>query len=252
MKNISLYTLFILLIFGSCTPDEGSITDSDITLKFKSFYGSDLLVLGETYNYLDYEVRFDKFKYIISNIELIDENNALHALSDVELIDFKDSASEAVAAEGITFSYSGVPSGAYKAIRFDFGLGLEYLGKTPADYSSDEVLAQSELFWNSWGNYIIGKLEARFDANNDGNFLDETFQYHMGGDDAFRTVEAPIELNLLGDGLTELELSLDISDIVKLDNSLIDPAVYSETHTPENNWLIDELLDNIQTLFTAN
>lgn len=252
MKNIPLYTLFVMLIFASCTPDETSIPDSDINVKFKSFYGSNVLVLGKTYNYLDYQVNFDKFKYIISNVELIDENNNLHALSDVELIDFKDSSSEAEAAKGITFSYSGIPSGTYKAIRFDFGLGAEYLGKTPADYSSDEVLAQSELFWDSWGNYIIGKLEARFDANNDGNFLDETFQYHLGGDDAFRTVELPIELNLLGDGLTELELSLDISDIVKLDNSLIDPAVYSETHTPENNWLIDEVLDNIQTFFTAN
>ncbi|MDG1295653.1 MAG: hypothetical protein P8P48_00845 [Saprospiraceae bacterium] len=252
MKNISLYTLFIVLIFGACTPDESSMPDSDLTVKFKSFYGSELLVLGKTYNYLNYEVNFDKFKYIISNVELIDENNASHALSDVELIDFKDSSSEDEAAKGITFSYSGVPSGAYKAVRFDFGLGSEYLGKTPADYSSDEVLAQSELFWDSWGNYIIGKLEARFDSNNDGNFLDETFQYHLGGDDAFRTVEVPIELNLLGDGLTELVLSLDISDIVKLDNSLIDPAVYSETHSPEYNWLIDELLDNIQTLFTAN
>lgn len=244
--------MFFMLIFASCTPDETGMLDSDINVKFKSFYGSDLLVLGNTYNYLDYEVKFDKFKYIISNVALISENNTVHDLADVELIDFKDSSSESEAAKGIKFSYSGVPSGAYKAIRFDFGLGAEYLGKTPADYSSDEVLAQSELYWDSWGNYIIGKLEARFDANNDGNFLDETFQYHLGGDDAFRTTEVPIELNLFGDGLTELELSLDITDIVRLENNLIDPAVYSETHTPENNWLIDELLNNIQTVFTAN
>ena len=92
-------------------------------------------------------------------------------------------------------------------------------------------MAQSELYWASWGNYIITKLEARFDANEDGNFLDETFQYHLGGDEAFRSVEKSIDLSLILDGSSSLDLDIDIKDILTIDGALADPAEWSATHS---------------------
>jgi hypothetical protein len=245
--------LFVFVFLVGCSSDENVRLESDLQINFKSYFGSELLVLGEEYNYLNYKVKFDKFKYVLTNIELIDERNEVVQLTDVELIDFKNSSSADIAAEGITFDFENIPAGNYKAIRFDFGLNEDYLGLTPADFISDHILAQSELYWASWGNYIIAKLEARFDGDNDGNFSDATFQYHLGGDTAFRTVEKPLDLVLVGDGNTIVELTTNVRDIVKLaDGSPIDPAEYSQTHSSDNIWLIDVLLDNIESEFIEN
>lgn len=253
-KNIALITLVFAVFLSSCASDDTSVTplESDLTIKFKSLYGPNLLVLGDTYNYLDYEVQFDKFKFILTDLELVSDNNEVVSLSDVTLIDFKDAVNETEAAKGVSFDFSAIPTGNYKSIRFTIGLDSGYLGLTPADFSSNDILAQSELYWASWGNYIITKLEARFDANEDGNFLDETFQYHLGGDEAFRTVEKSIDLSLILDGSSSLDLDIDIKDILTIDSSLVDPAEWSATHSTSSVGFIADLLDNFVDAFENN
>lgn len=254
LKNIALITLVSVFFLAGCASDDTTVTplNSDLTINIKSFYGPNVLVLGNTYNYLDYEVQFDKFKFILSNLELISDNDEVVSLSDVTLIDFKDAVNETEAAKGVNFDFTAIPTGNYKTLRFTIGLDSSYLGLTPADFSSDDILAQSELYWASWGNYIIAKLEARFDENEDGNFLDETFQYHLGGDEAYRNVEKSIDLSLVVDGSSNLELDLDIKDILTLEGSLVDPAEWSATHSTSSVGFIADLLDNFVDAFENN
>ncbi len=236
VRNFALIILVSAVFLSGCASDDTSVTplESDLTIKFKSLFGPNVFVLGDTYNYLDYQVKFDKFKFILTDLELVSDNDEVVSLSDVSLIDFKNAVNETEAAKGVSFDYTAIPTGNYKSIRFTIGLNSNYLGLTPANFSSDDILAQSELYWASWGNYIITKLEARFDANEDGNFLDETFQYHLGGDEAYRSVEKSIDLSLIVDGSSNLELDIDVKDILTIDGALVDPAEWSATHSTES------------------
>lgn len=252
LKNI-FFLILVSVLFAACSQDEDQVSpESDMTLKFTSHFGPNLLVLGEVYNYLDYRAKFDKFKFILTNLELVSDGDEVVQLSDVELIDFKNAFTESEAAKGVVLDFDGIPTGTYKAIRFTIGLDTGYLGMTPGDFSSDDVLAQSEMYWASWGNYIITKLEARFDANNDDNFLDETFEYHLGGDPAYRTVEKNIDLTLIIDGSSVLELDVDVRDLLTLESALVDPAEYSGTHSLGSEVFIGDLLDSFKDAFENN
>ena len=246
--NIIL-ALSTIVVFSSCDPDEEDLRGG-VDLAFHSSYGNSYLVMDDSYSYGEHDIIFSELNFIFSELKLITEEGDEVALQSTGLIDFSDLSTIEAATEGVVLDFSDIPSGTYSAIQFDLGLGESYQGTSPGDYSSSDVLGNALHYWPGWQNYIITRLEARFDTNDDGLFIDESFQYHLGGDEAFRTVVLNKDFQILPGGETEIALNIDWRKVLFLDNDQIDPAEHSNTHTTDKAWLILELLDNMQQEIT--
>ena len=251
MNKIAVISMLSLIVgFTACSPDE-SVQTGEAQLSFKLEYGGNPLVVDAAYDYQSNSVRFSEFNFIYSNLKLLRADGSSIDLEEVGYLDFGDTNTEESAVNGLNKSFVDLPMGSYTGISFTYGLDDSYLNKTPADFSTDNVLSNAGLYWVAWGNYIICKLEARFESNGDGLYDDASFQYHLGGDTAYRTVTIDREFDLITDGITSIDLVLDLRKILLIDNELIDPFEFNNTHTSDMEWLISDLLDNVQTEFVA-
>lgn len=245
IKSSTFLLLSCLVVFSSCDPDVEDLKGG-VDLAFHSSYGNSYLVVDNPYTYGEYDVMFSELNFIFTELKITPKSGEVITLQSSGIIDFSDLNTIEKATEGIVLDFSDLPAGEYTSIQFDVGLGDNYAGTSPADYSTSDVLGDSYHYWPGWQNYIITRLEARFDSNADGQFTDESFQYHLGGDEAYRTIVLDNNFQILPGGRTTIDLNIDWREVLTLNDERIDPGVYSNTHTAAEEWLIVHLLDNME------
>jgi hypothetical protein len=189
MKNL-ISRLFFSLLIGislqivSCSKDDGG-GDPDpqpedkgsLQLDFDHKFGSNDLEFGVDYtNAAGEKMKFTMFKYFISNIKLVKEDNTEISIpGDVQyfLVDHSKTESR-------TILIKDVPAGTYKSIKFIIGVDslantLEVSARPPA---LDVAGNAAGMYWSWNSGYIFVKVEGTSPASPQS---DNTFKYHIGG-----------------------------------------------------------------------
>lgn len=189
MRNLFSKLIFSLLIgfslqIVSCSKDDDGgdpdpLPDDKGTLQldFDHKFGGDNLEFGVDYtNGAGERMKFSMFKYFISNIKLVKEDDTEIAIpGDVQyfLVDHSKTDSR-------TIVINDVPAGMYKSIRFIIGVDslantLEVTARPPAlDVSTNAA----GMYWSWNSGYVFVKVEGTSPSSTQ---TDKIFKYHIGG-----------------------------------------------------------------------
>jgi len=239
MKNIiTLLFISCILMAASCGKEKTEPIDTArINFAFKATFGGETLVLNQnTYDYNGNLVRFSKINFYIADLVAVNDDGETE-LSDIQFINLSESHnSEADAMQGSSITFSRVPVGVYKQLRFGIGVPADLNRTNPSDYSTTHPLGadNSGEYWEAWNSYIFAKIEGQYDINGDGNIDgdDISFAYHTGMDSNY---EPPIELDnittLKAGETTDLVFELDIRELFTQPRGDLLPL---EAHDPNN------------------
>lgn len=160
---------------------------------------------GQLYEKNDEYINQDNRKYelliaklYVSQITLIKadgtEKIVKPSSTESEVVFFDLSASEARKTshgEGV-FRLITVDAGDYQGARISFGVPASINQTQPSDYSPDHPLGSNAGMYDAnAGNYAFVHLKGNIDSspNKTGTLLDWEFEYLIGGDTQFRTLE---------------------------------------------------------------
>lgn len=187
MKNFRSFNLRFaamvaaVLFFVSCKKDDDTAPDPDATgtliLEFEHKFGDNALQFGTNYtNAAGETMTFDLFKYFISNVELVREDNSVYAVPREKsyfLIDHSN-------INTLEARIPDVPVGSYKAVRFIIGVD-SLTNSKEADLRTgvlDVSGAAQGMYWSWNSGYIFVKVEGTSPQSTNEN---KRFRYHIGG-----------------------------------------------------------------------
>jgi len=250
MKKI-LFVLLAGLVFVACkkdpkdpapTPTPAPTTGS-IKFEFEPVVGTQSLTLN-TVNYVNANkdtFNVSIFRYYISNVKLVKEDNSLYTVNNSYYkIDHNTAGKNLI-------TIGNVPIANYKAVQFL--LGVDSTKNVSGAQEGD--LAPSDMFWSWSTGYIMAKLEGTSPQSTaTGNNL----RYHIGGFQGANKVLKNIDLpfgtttaNVSASNTPEVHLKTDIlkwfegSDTIKIAN-------LSVVHMPGANAL--KIANNYKNMFT--
>jgi hypothetical protein len=242
--------LFIFLLFITSCKDESIQKDSGtLTLLFKLKYGEKDLVMFDSYYYpvTNQKLIFNKFSFYLSDLELKSSIGYTKYL-DIDYLNLTNAFSTpATSAKGFAYKIEDIGVGAYSSIKFNLGVPKINNDKTPASYSSSNILSNQSEYWIDWKSYIFTRTEGQIDLDNDGS-TETGLALHTGGNAALRTIEFPISKTLDKDGNITLEVVIDLkkqfgeNKIYDIEN---DPQIHSATQVTQVKELIDNLSKSI-------
>ncbi len=220
MKNIlSLIIISGLLMAASCGKEPPPPIDTAaINLSFRATYGDETLVLNQqNYDYEGKAVRFSKVNFYLANLAAVNDDGETE-LSEIRFIDLTLTHNTAIdAAKGTVISFSRVPVGTYKFLKFGIGVPADLNKTNPSDYSTSHPLGadNSGEYWEAWNSYIFAKIEGQYDEDGSGDFdgNDISFAYHTGIDRVYQEIELDNNLNLVAGETTNLDFELDIRQL---------------------------------------
>jgi|TARA_B110000037_G_scaffold79714_1_gene95092 hypothetical protein len=258
MKNLIL-ALLVLSLFASCR--QGCIDDkaNNYETKAKKDDGSclydmpqvtlsiDLLYSGSSID-IDQEItrndgrKFitETFRFYLSNIVLVDDNNQETTLADILLMNFDQSDTLYSSASSYTVSY-----GNYTKLKMDLGVAPELNATDPVIYEPRHPLSiYSQMHWGWTTKYIFCKMDGRF--NDGGGVFNGAFFYHAGFDVYYKTIPT-IELDLpVGFGVDgDINLQIDLYELFNNQKDPIDLLIEGQTHTSDNEELANRFLINL-------
>lgn len=185
MKTLSyLFVLFIsATLFFSCNDDEGTpelTGEGTFALKFdNSVADSDLILNTTTYtNSSNNSYKVGNYKYIVSNIRLVDATGAEYTVPKAESL-FVIDETDANNAGEIIVTLDNVPAQDYTAIKFGLGVDQEQyqLGASGQGAFLDTA-ADKGMTWSWQAGYKFLRVDGVYTAP---SVTDETaFAFHMG------------------------------------------------------------------------
>lgn len=197
--------------------------DANLNLSFKVNFNNKQLILNN--QYIDdkgYKYRFDGFKYFLSNITLVKEDNSEIKLSDLTCVDLDNSST-------LTLTIKDFEKANYKKIKFGVGLTPEQNNVLPDDApSGDPRQTYSTLYWG-WLKYIFVKIDGRSDVDGSGSFQNLLI-YHIGTDELYKTVELEKAFEIK-EGESTITIALDALKIFQNGVNDIDIADYEQSYT---------------------
>jgi len=194
------------------------IDTAAINLSFRATYGDETLVLNQqNYDYEGKAVRFSKVNFYLANLAAVNDDGETE-LSEIRFIDLTLTHNTAIdAAKGTVISFSRVPVGTYKFLKFGIGVPADLNKTNPSDYSTSHPLGadNSGEYWEAWNSYIFAKIEGQYDEDGSGDFdgNDISFAYHTGIDRVYQEIELDNNLNLVAGETTNLDFELDIRQL---------------------------------------
>ncbi len=200
MKHFTAILLSLMLLtFFACNRSDG-----EVTLRIAGQFQEKDFALNTPYTSSSGQyMEFIDFKFYLSNIVLIDEKDEEVELSEVILYKFKTP-------ENIQ---AAVPSGTYKAIRFDIGLNEDLNASDPNTFEVEHPLSYAHnTHWDWASMYRFVMMDGRVDTTQADNFA-KTFSYHTGFDDLWRTTTIEQEFTVSEEENTNLVLNLQIDQI---------------------------------------
>lgn len=208
MKQIlvKIFPLFIVLIAisGCKEPDKAT---NKLTLNFDAKYGSQDFSLNTAYTDNDgRKLKFEKFKFFVSHITLIKNDNSELEIKDVAIIDFSKPASLQLSAD--------LEEGNFKAIRI--GLGVDSIQNltVPQQAPTNSALHSSqtgEMYW-SWLKYVFQFIEGKYAEPGSENYYGAIL-YHIGTDPLYHTISFDKEINVCCEKETQHTITLDVKKI---------------------------------------
>lgn len=187
MKNLTshLKTITILASFTflaiACKKDDEGTTPVDgfgtLELEFDHMFGDDNLDFGTEYtNGAGEKMTFSMFKYFVTNLELVKEDNSVYSVP----ADYRNHIVDHANVDSRLITIPQVPTGSYKAVRFT--LGVDSLTNTlPAEQRTgvfDVAGAAQGMYWSWNSGYIFVKVEGTSPASpQEGG----SFKFHIGG-----------------------------------------------------------------------
>lgn len=230
-------------MFG-CSKDSKD-EKAHLEINFKLVYDDSPLVFLENYSYPSGELmNFNRLSFYLSNLKISNSQNEINLL-DIDYLNFRESNSSLTNAQkGLNLRFSDVQEGEYDKISFSFGVPAALNAKTPGDYPSSNSLSSPAEYWAPWKSYIFMKLEGQIDLNFDGE-KEEPFAIHTGADQAYRTVELPIDFRFAHDKTNEINVIIDVSKFFLGSGKVYDIRSGGQTHNKSSLPYILQICDNM-------
>lgn len=234
MKNYFLIAItFLALILSSCKEEVGEGT---LNLKFNARINSSDLQFNQYYDMDGDSVRFEIFKFYISDFSLMDKD-ATQTIEVVEvaLVDFQD--------EGSTTISKTLEVNSYKNPSFLIGLSNARNETDPSSYASAHPLSLDQgNYWLMANSYIFFKIEGFRTKNG----VETPFVFHVGGNDMFGAINLERSLSINKGNTSTLVGNIDINSLF----SNIDFDIENQTHSP--NPLAFKLMANFVNSLSVN
>lgn len=255
MKYLHYLLLLVAALFflSSCEKDP-KIVEPDtttFTLAIHPKVGNDLLKLNQEYvDQENYRILPTVFRFYVSHVTLVDENNSELEIKDLALLDL-----EAVAAgQPLTFD-AVIPAGNYKGIKFWIGLDSAQNASDPSTFLQDHPLSNYQgTFWTWNTGYRFVMLEGYYDtlANTAGPVnTTHFFNYHTGINSLYREA-------VLGNASTAFSVGEGENYTYNMDLDLnlvfygaenINRNLGASTHTTTNYPLAEKFTENFVRAF---
>lgn len=202
---------FILLNFIGIVSNGNPENGNELQINFRHFVGSDSLIFKtkEYVNELGQKYTVTKFKYYISNIQLINDSGKVFSSEEYFLINEDEPQSKG-------FSVKDVPPGNYKTLSFIIGVDSLRNCSGLQEGALDPVKG---MFWAWNTGYIFLKLEG---ASESSTAQGGIFEYHIGGFkepvNAIRKISLEMDSLIFSDEVPDSKkifIKADISQILK-------------------------------------
>ena len=197
MKNsIKLLSTIIVLSFLSCKKDKKtaepepepiSVTAGTLQIKFDSKVDAAPFVMGQKFvNPYGDTMTINTFKYFISNIVLTKEDNSTYTVPEsYHMVDHAILAQQ-------TISLTNVPGGAYKSIKFMFGVDSARNKSGAQTGALDPSGLAADMFWTWSSGYIMLKIEGTSPKS---GAVGKGLTYHVGGFGGANKTQRTFDLN---------------------------------------------------------
>lgn len=239
MKNLLfLFAAAFVLFTSSCRED-----DASLELNFTNTYGTEPLVLGETYDLNGVNIQFDKVRYFVSDIKLESDDSNVD-LVDVDYLNFEDSGNLENATNGKSIFIKDVETGEYNSVSMNLGLTAALNDLPREDVPSDSPLNDGG-YWAPWASYIFATVEFKADLDRD-DIFEHNLVYHVGGNEARRVVIFDNTVQVSGGDEPRVGFAFDLKQA--LDGFDIEniTAVHSQKD------IMNDLADKFQDSFRFN
>lgn len=201
-----------------------------------TFNGNDFS-LGQTYAGRDgraYRLTF--LRYYLSNLFLTKADNTTELLADVALIDEGSTDTRTVSAQ--------IKVGEYTGISYGLGLDADRNGMDPATFEAEHPQADVSMYWTWATKYIFLKYEGETDASGTGGSSNQTYFFHVGGDQYYTPVSETQTITVVEDETVTINIALDYDRFLNGINDYIDVSVDNATHTMDNMPLANRVIAN--------
>ena len=261
---------FFLFLSSSCKDDEGLVgKTTSVTLNFTAKYGDEpFVLLTDEFAYPNGSggmnmIRFqEELGIFISNIELLQaEGSDRQELKEITYLDFGANSSPTNAEIPLSLTFTNVPVGDYKGIKFNLGVPADLNAESPQAFGADHPLSDAALHWSGWGSYTFLRLDGCYDRDgaglgttcNTANGDNSVFTIHAGGDSAYRDMDAFIRNFTLTESAPGVfNFEIDVAEILGVNSDLIElgngPSLHTnDINSPEVIALINRIMDNTAT-----
>ncbi|MCS6818957.1 MAG: hypothetical protein NZ522_03330 [Chitinophagales bacterium] len=225
MKKQLYFLLLLLLTLPHCKKDDSN----DLSIRFFAKFGNEKFNLNQIYeDEKGYKYRFESFRFFISNLTLVKEDNSEVLLKDVACIDFEKPLS-------LELKFPSVATENFKKIKFGIGLTPQQNDVLPDDAPENDPrhLYANQMYWG-WLKYIFVRIDGRSDVDGSGKFQNLLI-YHIGTDELYRTVVLDKKFN--NENKQNITMNIDLKKIFRQVGNEIDISNYerSYTHSDKTN-----------------
>ncbi len=257
MKYLCILFITLLLAFASCEKDPKLITGPEpttFTFAVHPKVGNAGLVLNqEVLDGEQYRILPVVFRFYVSHLTLIDENNSELEIANVGFLD-----SEAVGAgEPLTFTVD-IPAGNYKGIKFWVGLDSTQNASDPATFANNHPLSLFQgTYWEWNTGYRFVMFEGYYDTiQNTPGPVNTTlaFNYHTGLNTLYREAvlgSASVPFSVAEGESYTYSLDLDVNRVFYGAQN-IDRKQGASTHTTSHYVLAEKFTENFVRAFTLS
>lgn len=243
-NRFPLYLFLVLPFLIMCKeedpPEMPEPQNYSLTFDISHQYNGEPMIFNETtyQNAAGNIVGFYNFKYLLSDIALIQEDGTRLAMDDTGFIDAVNDRN--------SFTLENIPEGDYKGIEFMIGLKEDINTADPAQYPVDHPLSPllNGLHWSWAEGYIFLAMEGTFEKT-DGI---GGFTYHIAFEENQMHYSFPQSFSL--DKNLNAKFNFNLAEIYTNPTVFDIEEVGNFTHSSDDNGMANTLRDNVLNALT--
>ena len=250
MKKLIFLLLPLMLVSSNCKQNcVCPLYDPPmayLTINFKPTFDNKPFIINQIYEIDGKKVRFTRLSFLIT--ETCAKTSELDGScgNDAYLVDLTTLDDSTKSAKGFTpFLNTATKLGTMRGLQMGLGVTKNLNVLKPKDFSNSNTLSDAGLYWNDWNSYIFTKLEGLMDKDGDGRF-ETGITLHTGGDDSFRPIWFPKNLNFEANTLINLNFEVNVNTILRG----IDLSIVNSTHQTGDKPTMLKLMDNLKNAVT--
>jgi hypothetical protein len=216
MRKLLLLVFLFPLLSSKCKDDPKPISgcNSILKLNFKPIINNQPFITNKIYVINGRNVRFSKFQFYASSINVQTAGTAqiCNLNDEVIFIDFNQLDDSIKSVNGVNALIPNLNNGDYDSFTINFGVNEKLNSKLPADFPSSNPLSKSEEYWSNWKSYIFFKLEGLIDKDGDGVF-ETGITYHTGSNAANYSLSYSHNFKITSSE-NKLNIELNINELI--------------------------------------